>query len=74
MKPLTVNILLALVVIVLLFISFSVFLALYLMFYEWTKEIGLSFWQFVFTMAGMATILSLPKIVKTKRMFLDSIS
>ncbi len=67
MKPLTVNILLALVVIVLLFISFSVFLALYLMFYEWTKEIGLSFWQFVFTMAGMATILSLPKIVKTKR-------
>ena len=74
MKPRTVDILLALVVIVLLFISFSVFLALYLMFYEWTKEIGLSFWQFVFTMAGMATILSLPKIVKTKRMFLDSIS
>lgn len=65
MKPLTVNILLALVVIVLLFISFSVFLALYLMFYEWTKEIGLSFWKFVFTMAGMATIISLPKIVKT---------
>ncbi len=64
MKPQTLNILLALLTIVLLFIFISIFLSLYLMFYEWTKEIGLSFWKFVFTMAGMATILSFPKILK----------
>jgi len=49
-----------------MFIFSSVLLSLYLMFYEWMKKAGFSFWQFVFVMAGTATLLSLPTILNKR--------
>ena len=63
----TLNILLALLSIVFMFIFSFIILSLQLMFYEWMKESGFSFWQFVFMMAGTATLLSLPKILNKRK-------
>jgi hypothetical protein len=63
MKPQILNLILILSATVFMFIFSSILLSLYLIFYEWMKEAGFSFWQFVFVMAGTATLLSLPTIL-----------
>jgi hypothetical protein len=66
MKSQIFNLILILSTIVFMFIFSSILLSLYLMFYEWMKKAGFSFWQFVFVMAGTATLLSLPTILNKR--------
>ena len=64
MKPQTIKIMWLLGGIVAIFLVSSVCLSLYLILYEWMRDVGFGFWGFVFTFAGLSAVGSFPKLYK----------